>query len=96
MKITVFDLPDNPALYLEPDSSLLPSGWNALPADRPSMAFGTAWLTAGEHLGLIIPSAIMPLERNIMLNPRHRAMPDVRVVEVLDFVYDERMFELRQ
>ena len=37
----------------------------------------------------------MPLERNIMLNPRHAAMADVRIVEVLDFSYDERMFQIR-
>ncbi|MEH6389140.1 MAG: RES family NAD+ phosphorylase [Pseudomonas profundi] len=95
MKITVLELPDDPALYLEPALGDLPNGWNALPADRPSMDFGTDWLNRGEQLGLILPSAVMPLERNIMLNPLHPAMKEVQIVDVLDFSYDDRMFLVR-
>ncbi|MGI1188138.1 RES family NAD+ phosphorylase [Pseudomonas aeruginosa] len=95
MKITVLELPDDQALYFEPAQADLPEQWAALPADRPSMAYGTAWLTRKEQLGLILPSAVLPIERNIMLNPRHPAMADVRVVEILDFEYDQRMFLVR-
>lgn len=95
MKITELELPDDPALYLEPDVKSLPTGWSSLPADRPSMAFGTAWLRSGSHLGLIVPSAVMPLERNIVLNPLHPAMLNVTISRILDFTYDERLFVLR-
>lgn len=95
MKITVLELPDDPALYLEPALSDLPAMWAALPADRPSMAYGTAWLTRNEQLGLILPSAVLSIERNIMLNPRHPAMSRVQIVDVLDFTYDPRMFSVR-
>jgi len=95
MKLAELELPDEPELYLEPDMDELPIGWASLPADRPSMAFGTAWLQSGSHLGLIVPSAVLPLERNIVLNPRHPAMERVRIRRVMDFTYDERMFMLR-
>lgn len=95
MKITELELPDDPVLYLEPDMKSLPAGWASLPADRPSMAFGTAWLRSGSHLGLIVPSAVMPLERNIVLNPLHPAMLNVTISRILDFTYDERLFVLR-
>ncbi|MDX1366877.1 RES family NAD+ phosphorylase [Pseudomonas sp.] len=95
MKITVLELPDEPGLYLEPALNDLPEGWASLPADRPSMAYGTAWLGRNEQLGLILPSAVMRIERNIMLNPRHPAMAVVQIVEVLDFAYDERLFSVR-
>lgn len=95
MKITVFELPDDPGLYYEPSAEQLPADWNAMPADRPSMSFGTNWLRGRQQLGLIVPSAVMPLERNIVLNPWHPAIADVRVVEVLDFRYDDRMFIVR-
>jgi RES domain-containing protein len=95
MKITELELPDDPDLYHEPDAKSLPVGWAALPADRPSMSFGTAWLKQVSHLGLIVPSAVMPLERNIVLNPRHPAMAEVRITRILDFTYDERLFALR-
>lgn len=93
MKITCFELPDDPALYLEPGGHELPAGWNALPADRPSMAFGSAWLREGKYLGLIVPSAVLALERNVLLNPRHPAISQVQGVQVYDFMYDPRMFE---
>lgn len=95
MTITVFEMPDDLDLYLAPGIEQLPAGWNAMPADRPSMEFGTNWLRGRQQLGLIVPSAVMPLERNIVLNPRHPAIADVRVVEVLDFRYDDRMFIVR-
>ncbi|TBU88853.1 RES family NAD+ phosphorylase [Stutzerimonas kirkiae] len=95
MKISLFELPDAPSLYLEPEPGSLPDGWASLPADRPSMAFGTHWLEQCGQLGLILPSAVLRLERNIMLNPRHPAMADVRLVEILDFAYDERLFIAR-
>jgi len=95
MKITELELPDDSELYLEPDVESLPVGWASLPPDRPSMFFGTAWLKSGSHLGLIVPSAVMPLERNIVLNPQHPAMERVRISRVMDFTYDERLFAVR-
>lgn len=92
LTITRFFLPDDDALYLEPSLSELPKGWDAIPSDRPSMSFGTKWLQGKTHLGLIVPSAVLPLERNIVINPKHPAMADVHVEEVFDFMYDERMF----
>lgn len=95
LKITCFALPDDPSLYLEPEPEALPPGWNALPADRASMTFGTNWLNAKSHLGLIVPSVVLPLERNIVLNPLHDAIRKVRIVDIYDFSYDQRMFEKR-
>lgn len=92
MKITVLELPDMDELYCEPSLESLPQGWAALPADRPSMDYGTAWLSLNQQLGLILPSAVVQMERNIMLNPRHPAMSAVRVLDIVDFAYDERMF----
>jgi RES domain-containing protein len=95
MKITCFELPDDPALFSQPDPKSLPDGWGSLPADRPSMDFGTAWLRANTHLGLIIPSAVLVLERNVVINPNHPAVNEIKVVDVFDFMYDPRMFAQR-
>ena len=95
MKITEFELPEDAELYLEPSEKELPVGWAALPADTPSMSFGTDWLNRGSHLGLIVPSAVLPLERNIVLNPRHPAITRVKVSRIMDFTYDDRLFAIR-
>lgn len=95
MKITEFELPEDAELYLEPSENELPVGWAALPADKPSMSFGTDWLNRGSHLGLIVPSAVLPLERNIVLNPRHPAISRVKISRIMDFTYDDRLFAIR-
>lgn len=95
MKIVTLQLPDDPELYRQLSTEELPSGWASLPADRPSMAYGTAWLNCNAQLGLIVPSAVMPLEKNIVLNPRHPAMTQVQILDVQEFCYDQRMFHVR-
>ncbi|WP_347903120.1 RES family NAD+ phosphorylase [Pseudomonas purpurea] len=95
VKITCFELPDEPELYLKPTPQSLPEGWDARPCDRPSMDFGTAWLNGLEQLGLMVPSVILPLELNLVVNPRHPAVSRIKVLEVYDFSYDPRMFDPR-
>lgn len=92
LKITCFELPADMDLYLDVDPRTLPKGWASLPADRPSMDFGTAWLKSNSHLGLIVPSAVLPLESNIVINPNHPAVSQIEVVDAYDFMYDPRMF----
>lgn len=96
LKITRFTLPDDQALFHEPEPVELPEGWQSVPADRPSMSYGTSWLRAGKHLGLIVPSAVLPLERNIVINPAHPAVKEITIDEQFDFMYDERMFSRRR
>ena len=35
---------------------------------------GGDWLRAGEQLGLVLPSVVVPQARNVLLNPLHPAM----------------------
>lgn len=52
------------------------------PADdpeRPTRAYGRAWVAEERSLGLRVPSAVMPMERNVILNPVHPEMR--RVIE---------------
>jgi len=95
LKIVRLGLPDDPALYWEPSMTQLPDGWDAKPADSPSMNFGTAWLKEGQQLGLLLPSSVLRFERNIMINPDHPAASQIKVLEVTDFHYDSRMFTPR-
>jgi RES domain-containing protein len=53
---------------------------------------GDHWLAKGQFLILSAPSVIVPQERNVMFNPAHAAMADVRVVETFPFIYDTRLF----
>ena len=93
--ITRFVLPANKSLYFQPNPNELPENWAALPADQAGMAYGSAWLNANRQLGLIVPSAVMPLENNIVINPAHPAVERIQVDQQFKFMYDARMFEAR-
>jgi RES domain-containing protein len=56
-----------------------------------SQALGDAWLRSASSLALSVPSRVIPLERTILLNPRHPAMADVKVALTEPFVFDDRL-----
>jgi len=60
------------------DANDLPDDWRTLGARDALQARGLAWREAGQTAVLNVPSAVLPAERNYLLNPRH---PDfVRIV----------------
>ena len=60
------------------DAGELPDNWRTLGARDVLQAMGLEWIRSGQTAVLSIPSAVLPEERNYLLNPRH---PDfVRIV----------------
>lgn len=92
MKLAKIELPADPTLYWELTDQELPAGWDMKPADAQSMTFGTKWLQSMNHLALIVPSAVLPVERNLVVNPRHPAASQIKILSMEDFFYDSRMF----
>ena len=54
-------------------------------------AHGDTWLQRGAGLALSVPSAVVPQEHNVILNPRHPDFGSVRVVDVAPFRFDARV-----
>ena len=52
---------------------------------------GDRWLALAADLILAAPSAIVPEEENIMLNPAHPRMREVRIVSTRRFRFDPRL-----
>lgn len=90
--LVAVDIPDGAALY-EPAAAALPAGWDALPVSKAAQVFGGAWLTTGRELGMKVPSAIVPEESNVVLNPRHPDYPRIAVTVLRPFTFDDRMFK---
>ena len=68
-----------------------PSDWN-LVFDHPRcVAIGDDWIAAGRSLGLLVPSALVPEEWNLLLNPVHADAQSVRVTATRPFVFDHRL-----
>jgi len=74
---------------LAPDAARV--GWDALPAGKVSLAFGSNWLLSGSSAILDIPSVVVPEERNCLINPGHPDVALIRSVKQRRFTYDARL-----
>lgn len=81
------DVPDR----LVREASGLPADWADLPYGPDARRFGDRWVIEGRSLGLLVPSVVVPAERNVLINPRHRAFGRVRVGLVEPFAFDRRL-----
>ena len=69
----------------------LPKDWRAYPAPPEFAAMGADWVRSGESLLLRVPSAVMPPECNILINPAHPEMKSVQVMGIEKYVFDQRL-----
>ena len=69
-------------------------GWDALPAGRVSIAWGTAWAAQGGSLLAQVPSVIVPEEHNLLINPAHPQAGKLRVAKLRRWLYDPRALRL--
>lgn len=68
-----------------------PVGWDAEPAGRASIAFGTEWVRQKRSALLVIPSVIVPEESNALINPAHLDAVAITARKVRKWLYDPRM-----
>jgi len=86
------DIPDDVWAAAELlDAATAPVGWDALPAGRASIAYGTAWLASNRSACLIAPSVITPEERNVLINPVHADSVRIVASKVRKWLYDSRL-----
>ena len=73
----------------------LPDGWNSHPHGRESQLIGDRWVAEERSAAMFVPSAIIPAERNILINPNHARFGEIRVGEAEPHAFDRRLFGLR-
>jgi RES domain-containing protein len=73
--------------------SALPSNWRAYPAPDRLADIGSAWTASDRSAVLIVPSAVIPTERNYVLNPGHPEFRAIRVGTAEPFTFDPRMWK---
>ncbi|MXV51665.1 RES domain-containing protein [Pedobacter sp. HMF7647] len=56
-----------------------------------TQALGDEWLKSGSSAILKVPSAIIDLEFNYLLNPNHQDFSKVKIVQVNKFTFDPRL-----
>jgi RES domain-containing protein len=73
------------------DPKTLPRGWHRTRGESLHR-FGNDWIREGQTAALLVPSAAIQGEWNLLLNPAHRGFPFIRFHDPLPFEFDIRMF----
>ena len=71
----------------------LPSNWRAEPPQRGTSQLGDDWVRAGHTVALRVPSAVVPQETNLVLNPSHPDFRRLRIGKAQQFAFDPRMWK---
>jgi RES domain-containing protein len=71
--------------------ALLPEDWRSVPAPESTQSIGNAWLERRSSVALRVPSVVIPIETNVLLNPRHPDMTRVRISSNEAFRFDSRL-----
>jgi RES domain-containing protein len=83
------ELPEGePARTLAP-AELAPDWWTDVEATR---ALGDAWIRSAPSLALKVPSVPIRSEWNVLVNPLHAGMSEMRIDAPQPFEFDARMF----
>ena len=85
------DVPDQLITEVEP----LPTGWSEPSRLTETCRIGDLWIQQYASLAMLVPSAVIPAERNLLINPLHAKFGQVQVGEPEPNAFDRRLFELR-
>lgn len=92
LRLLTIELPDDIGIE-RVEVADLPARWIQVPAPDELAALGTDWLMSRRSVALSVPSAVIPIERNLLLNPRHPGIERVRVVDDTPFTFDPRLLQ---
>lgn len=90
--VSTIVVPDD-APMVAPGGRQLPRGWEAERYSTHVQEFGDRFIREKKHLVLRVPSAVVPNEFNYLLNPLHPDIKRVKVLSVVSFKFDGRLFK---
>jgi len=76
------------------DSAVLPPVWWG---DEPSpmRELGDGWIRDRRSLAVLAPSVPIRMEWNVLVNPLHEGMSELKIESAQAFLFDARMFRTR-
>ncbi|MEP7355260.1 MAG: RES domain-containing protein [Acidobacteriota bacterium] len=69
----------------------MPPDWENTPPSDRTRGMGTTWAASLSTAVLVVPSVVIPRERNFILNPAHPAFQDIRFGTPEPFDFDPRL-----
>jgi RES domain-containing protein len=92
LRMAAIDVPDA-APRIAVATNDLPTDWNRYPPPPELATIGTDWILKNSHLLLYVPSAVVPGEHNVLINPFHPDMKHVKIVNVEVYKFDKRLLQ---
>ena len=89
-RIMVIKLP-TVAKFHEIKSQQLPKNWRNFRNYEQCQLFGNDWFDKNEFLCMKVPSAVVVENHNIVINTFHKDFSKVKLIDILDFIPDERL-----
>ncbi len=74
-------------------SPSLPPAWRRTPFPQELWAIGERWLISASSVCLLAPSAVVPEESNLLINPAHPDFNALQFSEPAEFSLDPRMWK---
>jgi RES domain-containing protein len=84
------DAPDDMAVRIV-DPGELPENWRERDS-QTCRATGNKWLIERSSALLLVPSAIIPFEQNVLINPLHPDSMRLTVADIAPFAWDARLW----
>lgn len=89
-KIIEIEIPDSVSM-LTVNSEDLPADWHKTENYPACQAIGNRWIKEGKYLLLEVPSSIIKEETNVLINPNHPKFVNVKISEIRNFRFDQRL-----
>ncbi|MEO8151409.1 MAG: RES family NAD+ phosphorylase [Bacteroidia bacterium] len=89
LALAVIEIPDNSIITIGEND--LPANWKSYPANESLSLIGKKWLDEKETLVLSVPSSVILLERNFLINPKHELFNKVKIKSTHIYEINERI-----
>lgn len=77
------------------DFCTVPENWSTSPTPSEIQLIGDEWITRKFSAVLEVPTSIIPLEKNYLLNPQHPEYREIIIGKPQKFRFDERLKKTR-
>ena len=82
-----------PKLSMNLKSADLPTDWNKDPSPQAIKQIGDSWIENQQSVILEVPSAIVPTEKNFLINPSHPNFSKLKIGTPTKFDFDSRLLK---
>lgn len=76
---------------LEVDINDLPRNWDSKPPTKTTQFIGDDFVQSNEAAVLKVPSCVVPLESNYLINPNHKDAKRIEIVSTTPVKFDSRL-----